>query len=109
MLAARELAPGSRSGEPFCGRGWRAMDEDGEPFHLPTAQEREEEKKRPGGTDLVVIQKRMRECVRALGKFKTLAAKGRWVRFLFCFLNSLYSTEQGLYKVALRVCRAASV
>ncbi|KAI6045393.1 NOL1/NOP2/sun family RNA met, partial [Pisolithus marmoratus] len=47
----------------------------GEPFHLPTAAEREEEKK--GVADVHVIQKRMRYCVRVLGNFKRLAEKDR--------------------------------
>lgn len=47
-----------------------------EPFHLPTAAERDEEKK-TGGPDLHIVQRRMRECVRVLGKFKRLAAEGR--------------------------------
>ncbi|KAL4068019.1 NOL1/NOP2/sun family RNA met [Scleroderma citrinum] len=48
---------------------------DGEPFRLPTAEEREEEKK--GVTDVHVVQRRMRRCVRVLGSFKKLAEKGR--------------------------------
>lgn len=47
----------------------------GEPFHLPTAEEREEEKK--GVADVHVVQKRMRHCVRILGNFKRLAEEGR--------------------------------
>lgn len=54
------------------------IDEDGEAFQLPTAQEREHEKK-VGGPDLHVVQRRMRECVRVMGNFKRLAAKGRCV------------------------------
>jgi ribosomal RNA methyltransferase Nop2 len=50
--------------------------EDGDLFHLPTPQEREEEKK-AGGPDVQLVQLRMRECVRVLGNFKKLAAKGR--------------------------------
>ncbi|KAG5646680.1 hypothetical protein DXG03_002670 [Asterophora parasitica] len=55
-----------------------ADDEDGdaEPFHLPTAAEREAEKQQ-GGPDLIVVQRRMRECIRVLGKFKRLAEKDR--------------------------------
>lgn len=45
-------------------------------FHLPTAEEREEEKKH-GVSDVHVVQRRMRECVRVLGKFKKRAAEGR--------------------------------
>lgn len=47
-----------------------------EEFHLPTAEEREEEKK-SGGPDIHTVQRRMRECVRVMGSFKRLAAKGR--------------------------------
>ena len=49
-----------------------------EPFELPTAEEREEEKK-AGGPQVHVVQRRMRECVRVLGNFKKRAAKGRYV------------------------------
>ena len=68
-----------------------AMDEDEEEgadgdlvtFDLPTAAEREEEKKR-GGPDVHTVQRRMRECVRVLGNFRRYAAKGRYV---FCYHN----------------------
>ncbi|KAJ6547463.1 NOL1/NOP2/sun family-domain-containing protein [Mycena capillaripes] len=50
-------------------------DMDAEPFHLPTAAEREEEK--ISMPDVHLVQRRMRECVRILGKFKRLAEKGR--------------------------------
>jgi 25S rRNA (cytosine2870-C5)-methyltransferase len=57
-----------------------AVDGDGdissEPFHLPTASERDAEKQ-SGGPDLHVVQQRMKACVRVLGKFKRLAEKGR--------------------------------
>lgn len=58
-----------------------AEDEEGtggdeEAFQLPTAEEREEEKK-TGGPQVHVVQRRMRECVRILGNFKRLGAKGR--------------------------------
>ncbi|ETW85765.1 hypothetical protein HETIRDRAFT_379871 [Heterobasidion irregulare TC 32-1] len=43
-------------------------------FVLPTAAEREEEK-RLGGPDVHVVQRRMRECVRILGKWKKLGEK----------------------------------
>lgn len=56
-----------------------AEGEDGEEaFQLPTAEEREEEKKL-GGPQVHVVQQRMRQCVRALGNFKRLGAKGRSV------------------------------
>ncbi|KAK0197210.1 NOL1/NOP2/sun family RNA met [Armillaria mellea] len=45
-------------------------------FRLPTAAEREEEKK-SGGPDVHLVQRRMRECVRVLGRFKKLAEPGR--------------------------------
>lgn len=54
------------------------IDEDGEIFQLPTFQEREEEKK-AGGPEVHIVQRRMRECVRVMGNFKRLAAKGRSV------------------------------
>ncbi|TFK54980.1 NOL1/NOP2/sun family putative RNA met [Heliocybe sulcata] len=47
----------------------------GEEFVLPTAEEREEEKK-VGGPDVHLVQRRMRQCVRVLGNFKRLG-KGR--------------------------------
>ncbi|KAG0705915.1 NOL1/NOP2/sun family RNA met [Suillus ampliporus] len=49
--------------------------EDAEAFHLPTAEERAEEKNHVA--DVHVVQRRMRECVRILGNFRKLAAKGR--------------------------------
>ena len=50
-------------------------EEEGEPFSLPTTEEREEEKK--GVSDVQVIQRRMRHCVRVLRNFKKLAEKDR--------------------------------
>ncbi|KAJ7774721.1 NOL1/NOP2/sun family RNA met [Mycena metata] len=50
-------------------------DIDAEPFRLPTAAEREEEK--ISMPDVHLVQRRMRECVRILGKFKRLAEPGR--------------------------------
>ncbi|KAJ7905391.1 NOL1/NOP2/sun family RNA met [Mycena olivaceomarginata] len=50
-------------------------DIEGAPFRLPTAAEREEEKITV--PDVHTVQRRMRECVRILGKFKRLAEKGR--------------------------------
>jgi 25S rRNA (cytosine2870-C5)-methyltransferase len=49
-------------------------DEDG--FHLPNADEREEEKQ-AGGPDVQTVQRRMRECVRVLGNFAKRGAKER--------------------------------
>jgi ribosomal RNA methyltransferase Nop2 len=48
-----------------------AAEEGAEEFVLPTAEEREEEKKR-GGPDLATVQKRMRTCVRVLRNFARL-------------------------------------
>ncbi|KAF8311308.1 NOL1/NOP2/sun family putative RNA met [Clavulina sp. PMI_390] len=59
------------------------MDEDGEgdgedveAFDLPTAEDREAEKKRGGG-ELQEVQRRMQDCARVLGDFKALGGKGR--------------------------------
>jgi len=49
---------------------------DAEPFHLPTASEREEEKA-AGGPDVHLVQRRMREVARVLAKFSKRAEKGR--------------------------------
>lgn len=56
-------------------------DIDAEPFHLPTPAEREEEKL--SVPDVHTVQRRMRECVRILGKFKRLAAEGQSVFFSY--------------------------
>ena len=53
------------------------VEEEGEPFRLPTIQEREEEKK--GVSDVQVVQRRMRHCVRVLRHFGKLAEKDRSV------------------------------
>ncbi|KAK7467015.1 rRNA (cytosine-C5-)-methyltransferase nop2 [Stygiomarasmius scandens] len=50
--------------------------EAGDVFHLPSAEEREEEKKN-GGPDVHAVQRRMRQIVRVLGKFSKRAEKGR--------------------------------
>jgi hypothetical protein len=50
----------------------------GERFVLPTPEEIEAERK-GGGPDVQVVQLRMRECVKVLGNFRTLGAKGRLV------------------------------
>lgn len=52
-------------------------EEEGEPFRLPTAEEREEEKQNVA--DVQTVQKRMWHCVRVLGNLKKLAEKGRYV------------------------------
>lgn len=87
-----------------------AMDEDdaeegdGEPFHLPTAEEREEEKN-AGPAQVHVVQRRMQECVRVLANFGKRAAKGRYVYTLQLSLSRADSTHQS----PLRVCHATSI
>lgn len=49
-------------------------------FHLPTAEEREQEKA-SGGPELHILQRRLRECVRVLNKFKKRAEAGRYILF----------------------------
>ncbi|TFK29844.1 NOL1/NOP2/sun family putative RNA met [Coprinopsis marcescibilis] len=53
-------------------------EDDGEEdvFHLPTAEERGKEKA-SGGPDLQILQRRLRECLRVLSKFKKRAEPGR--------------------------------
>ncbi|KAJ7582896.1 NOL1/NOP2/sun family RNA met [Mycena floridula] len=51
-------------------------EDDGEEFVLPTAAERQEEAN-AGGPDVTVVQRRMREIVRILGRFKKLGQEGR--------------------------------
>lgn len=53
-------------------------EEDIEMFELPTAEQREEEKKR-GGPDVQEVQRRIKECARVLGDLKRFGAKGRCV------------------------------
>jgi 25S rRNA (cytosine2870-C5)-methyltransferase len=54
-------------------------EEDGEQkFHLPTAEEREEEEN-AGGPDVHTVQRRIQEIARVLRKFKKLGEKGRYV------------------------------
>ncbi|KAJ3822932.1 NOL1/NOP2/sun family RNA met [Lentinula raphanica] len=66
---------------------------DGEPFRLPTQEEKEAEAK-AGGPDVHVVQRRMRDCVRVLGKFKKLAEKGRsrseYISQLLADISSYY-------------------
>ena len=52
---------------------------DGDGLELPTAEEREEER-RSGAQDLQVVKHRMEHCARVLTKFSKLGAKGRLVR-----------------------------
>lgn len=53
------------------------MDEEFEGgFELPSAEEREAERK-SGGTDLAGVQRRIRMCARVLSSFKKRAAPGR--------------------------------
>ena len=49
---------------------------DGDGFELPTAEEREEER-RSGAQDLQVVKHRMEHCARVLSKFSKLGAKNR--------------------------------
>lgn len=58
-----------------------------EAFRLPTAEEREEEKK-TGGPQVHTVQRRMRECVRVLGNFKNKAEKGRYATYLSGLLHT---------------------
>ena len=59
-----------------------------EDFILPTTEERAEEK-RSGGPEVHVVQKRMRECVRILKRWKVSGA--RTGRFVITFiLNCLF-------------------
>ncbi|TFK76544.1 NOL1/NOP2/sun family putative RNA met [Pluteus cervinus] len=51
-------------------------DAEAEPFRLLTKEELEEEAAN-GGPDVHLVQRRIRECIRILGKFKKLAEKGR--------------------------------
>lgn len=81
-LDAEEMQNAAQEGEDeddFADADEAMVGEEGEvdgEFHLPTAEEREEEKK-TGGPDVHTVQRRMRECVRVLGNFTKLAAKGR--------------------------------
>ncbi|KAK2466996.1 hypothetical protein APHAL10511_001254 [Amanita phalloides] len=51
-------------------------DDNTESFKFPTAEERSQEKN-SGGSDIIVVQRRMRECVRRLSNFKKFAGDGR--------------------------------
>jgi ribosomal RNA methyltransferase Nop2 len=79
-LDAEEFREGAESGDDDDDIDMDVVDEHGdvsaEPFHLPTVQEREAEKQ-SGGPDLHVVQRRMKTCVRVLGKFNRLAEEGR--------------------------------
>lgn len=81
-----------------------AEEGDGEPFHLPTAEEREEEKN-AGPAQVHVVQRRMQECVRVLANFGKRAAKGRYVYTLQLSLSRADDAHQR----TLRVCRATSI
>lgn len=67
----QDAAPADEDGDVEMEDG----DEEGEPFHLPTAEEREEERK--GVSDVQVVKSRMRHCVRVLRNFKKLVEKDR--------------------------------
>jgi ribosomal RNA methyltransferase Nop2 len=79
-LNADEFREGAESDNDDDDIDMDVVDEHGdvsaEPFHLPTAQEREAEKQ-SGGPDIHVVQRRMKTCVRVLSKFNRLAEKGR--------------------------------
>jgi 25S rRNA (cytosine2870-C5)-methyltransferase len=51
-------------------------EEDIDIFELPTADQREEEKRR-GGPGVQEVQRRMQECAKVLGNFKRFGGKGR--------------------------------
>lgn len=78
------------------------MDEDDEAgadgdlvtFDLPTAEEREEEKKRGGG-ELHEVHRRIQDCVKVLSDFKALAAKDRCAGL--CFI-SVDTTDSPSYR-----------
>lgn len=53
-------------------------DGDGDGFALPTAEEREEERK-TGASDLSAVHRRMKHCARVLSNFRKLGAKDRFV------------------------------
>jgi len=76
--------------------------EDEEEFHLPTAEERAEEKNHVA--DVHVVQRRMRECIRVLGNFRKLGTKGRYV-FQSSFWFDLHF--QSHIQATVRVRRAA--
>jgi 25S rRNA (cytosine2870-C5)-methyltransferase len=67
-------------------------DADGEAFVLPSTEEREEQKK-SGTTDVHILQRRIREIVRILGKFKKLADPNRSVFTVWSTLLVDYCTH----------------
>ncbi|KAH8106713.1 NOL1/NOP2/sun family RNA met [Cristinia sonorae] len=67
---------GEEDGDDFADEDEEGEGDEDEGFQLPTAEEKEEEQKQ-GGPQVHVVQKRMRECVRVLGNFRKLGAKGR--------------------------------
>ncbi|KAF8831426.1 hypothetical protein HHX47_DHR1000687 [Lentinula edodes] len=69
---------------------------DGEPFRLPTREENEAESK-AGGPDVHVVQRRMRECVRVLGRFKKLAEKSRSLSSRSEYISQLLSDISSYY------------
>ncbi|KAE9399301.1 NOL1/NOP2/sun family putative RNA met [Gymnopus androsaceus JB14] len=74
-------------------------DETEEPFRLPTAEEKEAESN-AGGPDVHAVQRRMRECVRVLERFKKLAEKGRsrseYISQLLSDISSYYGYNEFL-------------
>lgn len=80
----RQAALGDASGEELddladvAADGDDAGEGDGEGFVLPSAEDREAERK-SGAQDLVEVQHRMRQCARVLSNFKRFSAKDRYV------------------------------
>ncbi|KAL4253893.1 class I-like SAM-binding methyltransferase superfamily protein [Abortiporus biennis] len=98
-LQNAELA-GQEDDEDFEGEAEEGDEDEGaEAFELPTAEEREEEKK-TGGPQVHVVQRRMRECVHVLNNFKRFAAKGRsrseYVQQLISDIASYYGYNEFL-------------
>ncbi|KAG6335403.1 hypothetical protein ID866_3698 [Astraeus odoratus] len=80
-------------------------EEEAAPFHLPTAEEREEEKK--AVADVHVVQRRMRQCVRVLANFKRLSEKERsrseYVEQLISDIASYYGYNEFLAEKLLHL------
>jgi len=69
-------------------------------FHLPTAEQREQESK-TGGPDIHVVQRRIREIIRVLGKFSKKAEKGRYgislTNTVSIYANALFVRSRSEY------------
>ena len=72
---------------------------DGDGLVLPTAEEREEERK-TGAQDLNMVHRRMKHCARVLSNFKRLCSKDRSVAHFSCY--RLYSLI--VNQVTVRIC-----